>query len=304
MSLWTIQTGANFDRGYENVRNGHSATERRLRADLDAMWAIYEPYADPDFRDGFARDPDARFWEMFLGVQLLDAGKELLPSAERRRRGGRPDICVLENGRRIWIEAIAPDVGEAGPDQVVGPKPINAGGRALNLAPTRQAQLRITSALWTKSQVITTYLNDGVIDADDVRIVAIGGGRFGIYASEDPLPLVLSAVFPIGDFYVTLDRQSDEITRQGFHPSFEIERRGGAIPRTAFIDERFSHISGLIWSRVGIGNCLRAQRPITLVHNPLATIEPPQGWRSWDREFVAKQQGDHWVATDIRAGED
>jgi len=301
MTLWNID-GPNLDRGYVNLRDGQSATEHALREALDEKWAAYEPYADPDYREGFARDPHARFWEMYVGRTLLQAGKTLLTSAERRRQGGLPDICVLDGGRRVWIEAISPDVGDAGPDQVRGPTAINKGG-GLAPAPTRQAHLRTTGALWTKSQVIEKYVREGVIAPEDVRLIAIGAGRFGIYVPEDPLPLILSAVFPIGEAFVTLDAESGDTIEQGFHPSFEISRHSGSIPRTAFLDPRFAHVSGILWSRVGIGNWSRAQRPLTLVHNPLATVPMATHWSAWDREFVAIEKDNEWLATDILASE-
>jgi len=300
-TLWDVD-GPNLDLGYVSLREGRTATEQALREALDAKWGVYEPYADPEFREGFARDPHARFWEMYIGEALLQAGMTLLTSADRERRGGQPDICALDGERRVWIEAIAPDVGDVGPDQVRGPTPINEGG-GVAFAPTRQAQLRITSALWTKSQVIQRYLREGVIAPRDVRLIAIGAGRFGLYASEDPLPLILSAVFPIGEAFVTLETESGETIDQGFRPSFEIGRRGGSISRTAFLDPQFAHVSGIVWSRAGIGNWSRTQRPLTLVHNPLATVPLTTRWSAWDREFVAVENAEGWVATDILAAE-
>ena len=292
--------GEDLDLGYRNLRAGKHRIERELRQVLQALWAIYEPYADPNFVGEFAREPDSRFWEMYLACQLLEGGKMLLPTAERRRRGGQPDICVLEGGHRIWIEAIAPDVGAAGPDQVRGPVPINEGG-GLAPAPERQAQLRMTSALWTKTQKIEQYIADGVIAADEVALVAIGAGRFGLYVSEHPLPTILSSVFPIGPEVVTFDLEANTVVRQGFAPSFHIERAGGRIPRTAFLDERFKAVSGVIWSRASIGNMRRAERPLSLIHNPSATVPMPQRCGVWDREFVTRADGDGWVATDILA---
>ena len=195
MTLWTVD-GDNLDVAYTNVRYGTTRIERRLREQLDAMWAVYAPYAESDFRDGFARDPDARFWEMYLGVQLLCEGRTLLTAAQRGVNGSMPDICVVERGRRIWIEAIVPERGE-GADAVPLPSPINRGGR-VRAAPIREIDLRTTGAFWTKSQVVGHYLNLGVIGAQDVRLIAIGAGRFGAYASEHPIPQVLSALFPIG----------------------------------------------------------------------------------------------------------
>lgn len=289
--------GANLDRGYTNLREGKFAAEREIRDELESMWRVYEPYADPDFRQGFAHDPDGRFWEMYIGFALIRAGKTLLLTADRQRAGGQPDICVLDGQRRIWIEAIAPGRGNAGPDQVRGPRPINEGG-GFEPAPIRQAQLRTTSALLKKSLIIERYLQEGVIAHEDVRLIAIGGGRFGIHVAEGALPLIMSAVFPIGAEYVTINRENGQVIDQGFEASLAIERQGSAIPRTAFICEQFSHISGVIWSRISIGNMSLPQRPMTFVHNPFALIPMPQSWGVWDREFVTTKGEDAWEAKD------
>ena len=296
-SIWDIG-GNNVDVGYVNLRAASSAAEREMRQMLDMMWLTYEPYADPDFREGFARDPDARFWEMYLGCTLVNAGKSLLPIAERKRTGGQPDLCVLDGDRRIWIEAIAPDSGAPRADQVRGPTPINEGG-GLEPAPRRQAQLRTTSALWTKKQAIDRYLREGAIGQNDVRLIAISAGRFGLYVSEYPLPLIMSAVFPIGDEFVSIDRETGNVIGQGFHTSLEIRRQGASIPRTAFLDRQFAPVSGIIWSRIGIGNTSRDQRPLTYIHNPLATVLLPTRWGVWDREFVTTERDDEWIAADI-----
>lgn len=298
-SLWEIE-GDHIDVGYTNLRLARSRAELVLRQCLDDMWLRYEPYADHDFKEAFARDPAARFWEMHLGCKLLAAGKTLLAASARKREGGQPDLCVLEEGRRIWIEAIAPEAGSAGPDQVLGPKPINEGG-GLAAAPVRQVQLRATSALLTKSRVIEKYLAQGTIAPEDVRLIAIGAGRFGSLVQDDPLPLAMSVVFPLGAPYMTIDLDSGALVDEGFRFSPEIARSGTPIPRTAFLDARFAHVSGLVWSRMGIGFLGQPDRPLTLVHNPLAQRPLPQRWGVWDREYVAAPDGDGWIGTDILA---
>ena len=292
--------GANLDLGFENLKAAKSPIEQRLRAMLQEMWERYEPYADQDFRHGFARDVDGRFWEMYLGCTLLEAGRALLPVAERRHEGGQPDLCVLDDGRRIWIEAITPGEGEPGPDQIVRPVPIIEGG-GLVAAPIRQAQLRTSGAFWTKAQKIARYIEQGVIASEDIRIIAISAGRFGVYVSEQPLPLIMTTLFPIGDAYVTIDRETGAVLSEGFRAAPFIHRDRQPIPRTAFLDERFADISGVIWSRISIGNLSRQVRPISYVHNPLAQTPLPTNWGVWDREFVTTRHGDEWQANDILA---
>ena len=292
--------GTNLDRGFENLKAAELPIEQQLRALLQEMWARYEPYADPDFRQGFARDVDGRFWEMYLGCTLLEAGRTLLPVVDRQREGGQPDLCVVEDGRRIWIEAITPDEGAPGPDQIVRPVPINEGG-GLVAAPIRQAQLRTSGAFWTKAQKIGRYIEQGAIAPEDTRIIAISASRFGVYVAEQPLPLIMTTLFPIGDAYITIDRETSDVLEEGFHAAPLIHRERNPIPRTAFLDERFTDISGVIWSRVGLGNTSRQVRPITYVHNPLAQVPLPTNWGVWDREFVTTRQDDGWESDDILA---
>jgi hypothetical protein len=292
--------GANLDRGFENLKAAELPIEQQLRALLQEMWTRYEPYADPDFRQGFARDVDGRFWEMYLGCTLLDADRTLLPVVGRQREGGQPDLCVVEDDRRIWIEAISPDEGTPGPDQIMRPVPINQGG-GLVAAPIRQAQLRTSGAFWTKAQKIGRYLKQGVIAPEDTRIIAISASRFGVYVAEEPLPLIMTTLFPIGEAYITIDRDTGDVLEEGFHAAPLIHRERNPIPRTAFLDERFADISGVIWSRVGIGNLSRHVRPITYVHNPYAQVPLPKNWGVWDREFVTTRQDDGWESDDILA---
>lgn len=292
--------GTNLDLGFENLKAAELPIEQQLHTLLQEMWARYEPYADPDFRQGFARDVDGRFWEMYLGCTLLEAGRSLLPAVERQREGGQPDLCVVKDGRRIWIEAITPDAGAPGPDQIVRPVPINEGG-GLVAAPIRQAQLRTSGAFWTKAQKIRRYIEQGVIAPDDTRIIAISASRFGVYVSEWPLPLIMTTLFPIGDAYITIDRETGDLLEEGFHAAPLIHRERNPIPRTALLDKRFADISGVIWSRVALGNLSRQVRPITYVHNPLAHIQLPTNWGVWDREFVTTRQGEGWQASDILA---
>ena len=297
-SLFEIE-GSDLDRAYTNLREGKYASERDTRKMLESMWQTYEPYADADFRPGFARDPDGRFWEMYLGCTLAQAGKELLPRSGRQTTGGQPDICVLEADRRIWIEAIAPDRGVEGPDQVRGPRPVNEGG-GFEPIPVRQAQLRVTSALWTKSQKVQRYLETGVIRPDDVRLIGISAGRFARHIPEGRFPLIVSSVFPIGDEFLVIDRKHRAV-EMVFETSRAIERQGPRVRRTAFLAEDFSHISGIIWSRISIGNMSRRDRPLTFVHNPCASVAMPQRWGVWQREFVTTQVQDGWEAVDILA---
>jgi hypothetical protein len=140
-----------------------------------------------------------------------------------------------------------------------------------------------------------------VIAPEDTRIVAISASRFGAYVTEQPLPLIMTTLFPIGDAYITINRETGNVVEEGFRVAHFIHRERDPIPRTAFLDERFANISGVIWSRIGIGNLSRLDRPITYVHNPLAQVPLPANWGVWDREFVTTQHANGWESNDILA---
>lgn len=301
-SLWDVDVG-NADRGYLNISAATVPAELRIRDELDTMWRVFEPYADDDFRHEFARQPYTRFWEMHLAWQLLTRGKNLLTARERRGAGGQPDICVVEGDRRIWIEAIAPAIGAEGPDQVRGPEARRGAGVAIGAMPTRQVELRVSSALRTKAERLQRYLESGRIAVGDVRLIAIGGSQFAPYALDYPIPTALSAVFPIGNAYATVDTGTGEVVDSAYHYAPEITRTGAvAVPRTSFLQEDFAHVSGIVWSRASIGTLGQPAPPLTLIHNPLATLPMAQRWGAWDREFVTAPDAAQW--RDILNGEE
>lgn len=283
-----------LNQGYVNIRDAASGPEVGMRATIESMWEKYQPYADSDFCSGFAHDLDGRFWEMLLGCTIIDAGLDLLLAKDRESAGGQPDLCVIDNGHRTWIEAIAPERGEPGPDQV----PELDFDRVFDI-PIRQTRLRLTSAFWTKSQKIMQYIDEGIITPDDKRVIAISGCRFAMQILDDP-PLPLTSLFPVGNEVVSIDRTTGDAVRHDFQYQSEIFRDGEGIPRTAFMDTKFSHISGVLWSRIGIGNLSRDVRPLTMVHNPIADVPISKCWGPWDREYVAKVEEDQLSLTDIR----
>ena len=286
---------ADLDLGYVNIRDAPTGPEAEMRDLIENMWKVYRPYSDPDFCSGIARDLDGRFWEMLLGYTLLEAGHELLPASKRAADGGQPDLCVIDGEQRIWIEAIAPTRGGAGPDQVPN---LEFGVAAV--IPIQQTRLRLTSAFWTKYSKFLRYIEQGVISPDDKKIVAISGSRFAMQILDDP-PLPLTSLFPAGNEVVTVDRATGEVVGNGFQHQPVIEREGGSIPRTAFTQSDFELISGVLWSRIGLGNLARDVRPLTMVHNPFSICPVEHGWGPWDREYVARETETEWVIDNIRA---
>ncbi|WP_204317133.1 hypothetical protein, partial [Klebsiella aerogenes] len=72
-------------------------------------------------------------------------------------------------------------------------------------------------------------LEQGVIGPEDTRIIAISASRFGVYVADQPLPLIMTTLFPIGDAYITIDRETGNVVDEGFHPAPFIDRERNPI---------------------------------------------------------------------------
>jgi hypothetical protein len=231
---------------------------------------------------------------MYLTVQLLKQKKGLRQRAENEPaiRDAGPDISIRKGKRTIWIEAIAPDVGDVPEDRVPDLFPQDQFEHTPNLS-RRQIELRITSALLTKARKFQTYREQGIVGENDSCIVAISAGQFSLQAIEAGLPCAVTAVYPFGREYFRLNRNgTPQLSGPHFEVSAEIERaRGAPIPRTAFQHPMFAHISGLLWSRLSIGNFAGQPHDLTYVHNATAQKPIPRRWARWSTEYFPTNEG-------------
>jgi hypothetical protein len=277
-------------RGYRDAPSGSKGS--LIRDGLEKLWTRHEPYADLSFCEEFARHPDERFWEMYLTVSLLDAGKNLRKREELTlaRRDVGPDICINKGTRRIWVEAVSPGPGDDGkPDRV--PNLRTASGDELQESPDRQIELRVTTSLLKKRDNFVRYRDKGLIGERDSYIVAISGGQFAAQAVGRWLPHALTAVYPFGEEIVTLDPVTTEFAFRHEY-SREIARtKESPIPRTAFQHEHFSGISGLIWSLRSAENFLGRKHDFVYVHNQIAERPIPRRWIRWADQYFSADEG-------------
>ncbi len=268
-----------------------SQTEARMKAELEKLWQSHEPYADAAFRSEFARQPEPRFWEMYLTTHLLRGRRRLMPRNEiaQCKNGDKgPDIGIRKSNRVIWIEAIAPAEGDNELDKVPQFLPTGTSERILHAAPRRQVELRITSALDKKAKVFRRYRDEGIIVEKDSCIIAISAAQFSFQAVTGGLPYAVSAVYPFGEQEITIDGETAKFVKSEFTLSESIERKAkpeGPIKRTAFQSEELRDISGIIWSRSSIGNFSTIQHDLTFVHNQRAARPIPTGWIRWREEY-------------------
>ena len=281
--------------GFQNLKSAEPGTNGAvIKEGLEQLWTIYEPYADTNFRGEFAKQPGTRFWEMYLATRLLAARKKLIPRAEMppAQRDTGPDICIPKCRRKIWIEAIAPSPGD---DKNLDRVPdLFVGADEVQDMPRRQIELRITGALSTKLKALQKYKNEGIIGENDSCIVAISACHFALEAAGEGLPHAVRAVYPFGEEFIELSRRTFEVVRIAHNYSAHIERsvkKEDPILRTAFQDERFEDLAGLIWSRRSIGNFLGQADDLVFVHNQVARKPIPRKWFRWDEQFYPIDNG-------------
>jgi hypothetical protein len=297
MALFDIES-AKASQSWKTLKAAASySVEGEIRDALEQMWSKYEPYADTDFGDAFAIDPDPGFWEMYLTLALLNRhNKKVCKRAELTlaQRNTGPDICIRKGNRRIWIEAMAPDRGdeESNPDRVPESK---SGLNDPKDNPRRQIELRITGALRTKAKKFAGYREQGLIGEKDSCIVAVSGGQFALEAVGAFLPHAVSAVYPIGDEMTTLDPKTGQVQTRYVY-SAEIERTKGTKPedsdrenavRTAFRNDDYKSISGLIWSLRSIGNFKGRAHDLLYLHNQAAERPIPRRWFNWADQYFS-----------------
>lgn len=300
MPLFDID-GPDAHIGYRHLRAAEFPIEQEIKAGLEALWARYEPYADENFCQEFSRQPDNRFWEMYLTVRLLDAAKKVRPRAELAQavRDVGPDICIQKGTRKIWIEAVSPDQGrENNPDRVAD---WPAGeGRIDVEEERRQVELRVTTALSAKIAKFKKYRNNGIIDERDSCVVAVSASQFPLQAIQFGLSPAVTSVYPFG---------SEQIEFNPLGPSFssvfdfapQIERPGREpVGRTMFQEPDNAVISGLIWSSRSIGNFLGQPDDFVFVQNQVGSRPVRRTWLKWSEAYVVIDNGRRLWATKRR----
>ena len=73
MALLFDNDDPDASQGFKNFKAAPEGSEGgKIRLGLEKLWRRFEPYADKQFIKEFGRHVEERFWEMYLGVRLLD----------------------------------------------------------------------------------------------------------------------------------------------------------------------------------------------------------------------------------------
>ena len=267
------------DKTYQALRLDHPVMRER-REFVESLWSKYWPFADDDFYRDFPLDTVARFWEMDLACNLTDLGFQI---EERRAHG--PDVCAVVDGRRVWIEAIAPTSGD-GPDAVSG---LAFDGIARGFLDGDNIVLRLRSAIEVKTQRRKEYVADGIVTDSDPYVIAINGCKIGAALVEQGIPYIVKAVYPVGDVSWRIDLATEAVTElpPAHRPAIE-KASGSAVATTCFLDAEYAGISGVLYSRSDVANRRDDWR---FVHNQVAVNQLPQGWLKVGKGYWPGQDG-------------
>lgn len=268
------------NRAYINIRDGKDINEVAARSLCENLWLKFQTHSDQHFLQEFAIDFDARFWEMDLTVALIERGH----SVTCPKPG--PDVCI-EGDQKVWVEAIAPKAGK-GPDKV---PPVKFG--EAQTVPNDQIILRYTSAIAEKFDRYKSYVSSGIISNNEPYVIAINGCQIPSARLDHNPPRIVRSVFPIGDEYLTINRQTGSTKDSGFifRPSIK-KSSGSDIPTDLFLREDLAQISAIIFSCSDCCNRPSKGNDWVVVHNPLAVNPICSGLFPCFKEYQATENGE------------
>ena len=196
-----------------------------------------------------------RLWEMVLAMHLIEQGFEI------QSHESGPDFSFEIDEGKVWVEATAPE-----PCDAIRERLSRQGGSVLY----EQILLRWTSALANKRERFLEYQKKGIVQSNDVCIIAINGHLLEESRGISLLPYAVEAVFPIGPLAVGINKQTLEHSNLYNSERWSVRKPSGAdVPTDSFLNRENQYISAV----VGCSNCwtsLPEYHEMSIVHNPFA----------------------------------
>jgi hypothetical protein len=275
-SLFLDKAGP-LDETYCSIRDDPACAD--TKAFVARLWAFFSPYADCNFRSAIASSFHPRFWEMYLAFGLAAQGAELHPTPP-----DGPDFLIRGLHHPVWVEATAPFKGDR--DDQVPEERMNI----LQAIPSEALILRYRAKIEDKFKILVSSLEAGIIKEFDPYIIAINGRSLPFSRFEPPIPRILQALFPFGDPFVTIDRNTLQQIGSGYSYRAKIEKKSGApVSTTVFLDPKCNRISAVLFCNSNVWNRPPSDAEVgldfTLIHNPMATRNAiPYHWLKCGRE--------------------
>lgn len=258
--------GDDCEEMYRDVRDRDDLVH--IRNNVERLWVSYSTahLSDPTSQSDAKKHFQQRFWEMYLGCALLNLGFSLQKPPNTANQG--PEFYCHFDGQKCWFEAISPGPGE-GDDAVPEWPTMQAVATEF---PEDEILLRIRGAIHDKHKKHLSDLNSGVVSGEDACVICINASRVRSMIFDSTAPLIVKAVFPIGNLAIPIDSITG-VQLKPFHTHRDkLQKLNGELVFTnVFLDPQYSGISGVLYSLVDVRfdpKLLGAD--FILVHNPLA----------------------------------
>jgi type I restriction enzyme S subunit len=267
-----------------------------VRAALERICRVHIEHglADTNFEAQLCSSDNARFWqhlsEALFSYELLQAGLDLRPTGD-----SGPDLLVIYEGRKIWIEVICPEPKGLPNDWLEARQ-----GVAIK-RPNAEILLRWTAAIKEKAQKLLGntddgrmgYLGNGIVAPNDAYVIAVNarllrGDHFPSITGISQSPFAVEAVLPVGPFAIQIDRRTMETVGSGHQYRPTVQKSSGSRVLTeTFLDPRYSRISAILAADIDESAVIGSTKPMAIVHNPNAINPVPIGLLPAFSEYVA-----------------
>ena len=278
----------------------HAGGSPQFLASVVELWRYYLALGLPngnfvnELTSGKGERFSQRLWEMLLARHLHAQGHALTSPTHG------PDFRFEHEGRVIWVEAISPEPRGLPDDWMEPPQPNTS---RVGTVPHDAIALRWTAAFKEKANKLSTYLEKGIVNANDAYVIAIHGGQLGAMPLDHGVsryPLALETVFPLGPLAVSVNRKTGEVGDAYNTTRFAIKNANNAlVPTTPFIDPTYAGVSAVVaFSR---DRSADASLPVYVVHNPFARARIPFGVLGREaEEWYAEPVGDDGLEMELR----
>ena len=262
---------------------------KERRDKFDKLWKKYKPYADSKFLTQIKTySPHKSYfhqgtWEMYVGNILLEKGFTI------KSKDDGPDFVVKEN---LYIECVAPTMGDPSkldsiPEMFIAQKPEDI---CVQNVPVDKIILRITQVI--KEKALCQYekwKTKSWFNSKSPFVIAINTGDLSHV--EDPnMPNVLKALFGFQFMQINIKTKKTNFS----YRSEIIKTNTMPVPVNYFVNQKFSFVSGVLFSNKNILNhpenigsdCIFVNNPFA--DNPVekSFVELFKNWRSEKDDMV------------------
>ena len=263
-----------------------------LHYEMLELWSWFYAHDFPnsdsfaEFISGKRESLAQRTWEMLLARHLDSQGHKIVCPISG------PDFYFDHDGKRIWVEAIAPKP-EGLPAEWL--EPDFSGVRNF---PHEAMLLRWTSAIDSKWKQLQQYRAKGIVKPTDAYVIAVNGcqlSTFPVAHGITQMPFGVEAVFPVGPLTYEIDSETRKFERSFISERFHLVKNNNSlVPTASFLNPEYVGVSALI----GCATCRCHGKPLDVhvVHNPCALNPLKLG--------LLGGQDDEWCAVKVLDKED